>query len=142
MRKYKHHKTQPIVFAARDYILQQMDSLLFKCLTQKIMVLLKTEMVWENAFLLLQLCEQLRNEIFDTLREPNTVSISLLNAALLLFNLWRSLMFHPTDKVNFYQSTATAMDQLEAHRTRLLDNNNSCLFYNNFSKNFKTQPVR
>lgn len=134
------------MFAVRDNILQLMDSLLSKCLTQKVMVMLKTNMVPKNAFLLLQLGEQLRDEIFQTLREPNKVSISLLNAALLVFNLWRHLMHHPKDVKNFYKSTESALDQLEARRTSLLlDKENreeNCLFYNKFSKNFKTMSTR
>lgn len=140
--KYGFNKDQVQVFGVRDHILKLMDTLLSKCLTQKIMVLLKTDMVPENAFLVLQLCEKLRDEIFKTLKMPSEVHISLLNAVLLLLNLWRHLMFHPNDKENFFKSTASALVDLDAHRTRLLLDKDYTLFYKTFSQNFKKMSAR
>lgn len=143
LRDYGQNRDQHAVFLVRDYVLLRMDSLLSKCLTLKVMVLLRTKMVPVNAFLLLQLAEHLREEIFNTLiQHPHKVNISLLNAALLLLNLWRQLMVHPIDVENFNKKTGAALDQLEARRAELLLVDNNRAFYDTFSQGFKTMSAK
>lgn len=148
MKTYRDRmKDRQEVYGLRDNILSTMDALLFKCLDQKLMVLLWTDMVPENAVLLVPICEQLRIELVNEFAKTPSCrfgTLSLLNAAILLLNRWRHMFRRPNNVATFYAQSDTLFVQLEQLRTDLLTAStvDANAFYGNFLESFKTMPLK
>lgn len=150
MNKFRDRlKDRDEVYGLRDNILTLMDSLLFKCLDQKLMVLLWTDMVPEHAFLLVPICVQLRTQLAAELlsaaprQRVGGGTLSLLNAAVLMLNRWRQMFRNPNNVETFYAQTDLVFVQLEHMRTSLLENaTDDCNEFYKFLPSFRQMPLK
>lgn len=142
---------QPSAADLREYcveILNIMDVILYGSIERKVMVLLRTNMIPANAFLLHELCDEIRTKIVpcifhhDASKRKSTVV--LLNATILLLNRWYRIVL-PKRRVRFEREMAALVVQLEKVRAELLSNSDDIRhsrFYVKFISAYRTEPIR
>lgn len=145
-RGFRRHKIKEEVYECCDEISYVMRIVLFDNAEHKAMVMLKTNMVPENAFLLIVLCKRIRKQIVDKVSvrcRDRASSVILLNASLLLLNMWYQLMETTSDRQTFTIECELVLRKLSHLREGLALNSVAHnLFYETFQRQFKTAPIQ
>lgn len=131
-------------------MLNIMDVILFGSVELKVMVLLRTNMIPANAFVLLELCTDVHRAIERRLFRADASkcnsAVVLVNATVLLLNRWYRLEPAAARRLRFRREMAALVQRLEQVREELLrrgaDDVRHCRFYGRFVAAFRTEPMR
>lgn len=141
-RDFRLHKIKDEVYECCNDIGHLMRIILFDNIEHKAMVMLKTKMVPENAFLLIVLCKRIRHIILSDKLKNRVSLVILINASLLMFNRWHQLMETTSDRRTFDIECAPIFNLLTKMRSGLAIN--SMLhrgFYDTFQHRFKEESI-
>lgn len=118
----RRQKVKEEVHECCDDINRLMNIILFDNVEHKAMVMLKTDMKSNNAFLLIVLCTKISDQIkssLDSIKKIRSSTVILVNASLLMFNLWHQLMSTPSERQTFANDCKKIFEQLAIVRNKL-----------------------